>query len=273
VLIPYFYGLIYWAFKAAPERCLLIPCLHDEPQAYFPTTVELLENCFVLFHVPEEMELASQILGTKINRYEIIGEGVTCPESLNGDYFKNKYRINDDYILYIGRKDKGKNLHVLIDYFIKYLESTKDKLKLVIVGQGDDSIVPPNPNIINLGMLDEQDKNNAYKGAFATCNLSENESFSLVIMESWLTSTPVIVSASCSVTKGHCKRSNAGLFVANQHEFTESLIFLRENEAIHEKMGMKGRDYVLNNYSWDLIIPKIMKIIKEKEIGLNENID
>lgn len=273
VLIPYFYGLIYWAFKAAPERCLSIPCLHDEPQAYFSTTEELLNNCFVLFNAPEEMELASQILGKKINNYEIIGTGVTRPESLNGDDFKDKYRIHDDYILYIGRKDKGKNLHVLIDYFIQYLENTTDNLKLVLVGGGDDSIVPSNSNIIDLGLLDEQDKYNAYAGAFATCNLSENESFSLVIMESWLTSTPVIVSALCPVTRGHCKKSNAGLFVADQEEFIESLIFLRENEAINRKMGIKGKSYVLANYSWDVVTSRIMKIIKEKETALNENID
>ncbi len=273
VLIPYFYGLIYWAFKAAIERCLLIPCLHDEPQARFSTTGELLENCFVLFHAPEELELASRIFGKKINRYEITGEGVTNPGFFNGEDFKAKYKIQNDYILYVGRKDKGKNLHVLIDYFIQYLESTKDDLKLVLVGHGDDSIIHPNANIINLPLLDEQDKNNAYNGAFATCNLSENESFSLVIMESWLTSTPVIVSALCPVTRSHCKRSNAGLFIADQYEFIESLIFLRENETIRREMGLQGKKYVLDNYSWDVIISKIMRIIKEKEMILNENID
>ena len=44
------------------------------------------------------------------------------------------------------------------------------------------------------------------------CQPSHNESFSLVIMESWLCGRPVLVSSQCAVTKDFAKRSNGGLY-------------------------------------------------------------
>ena len=34
IFIPYLFGLTYFGAKVAPEKSLLIPCLHDEPFAY-----------------------------------------------------------------------------------------------------------------------------------------------------------------------------------------------------------------------------------------------
>ena len=43
-------------------------------------------------------------------------------------------------------------------------------------------------------------------------SLRSLESFSIVIMESWLCGTPILVNAHCPVTVEHCQNSQGGLF-------------------------------------------------------------
>jgi glycosyltransferase involved in cell wall biosynthesis len=262
VLTPYLYGLTYWAFKGASERCVLIPCLHDESQAYFNTTKEMIDNSKVLFYTQEEMMLAKRICGRKDGNFEIIGGGVELYNRFEPEPFLKKYKVDYEYILYVGRKDRGKNIDRLIDYFDLYKKMEKDNLRLVFIGGGDSSLIPKKKHFIDFGYIDENDKNSAYSGALATCLLSNNESFSLVIMESWLSSRPVIVSDNCPVTKSHCKRSNGGLFVADSEEFRAVIKYLKKHRHLADKMGLNGREYVLNNYTWDKIIPKYIKIFK-----------
>lgn len=263
MLSPYLYGLIYWAYKSAPDRCILLPCLHDEPQAYFSTTRELMQSVKVLFKSFEEMELAKRVYGASGDNYIVIGDGVKSHSSYNPDRFRDKYGIEGSYLLSVGRKDKGKNVHLLVEYFDYYKQSEHDNLKLVFIGGGDDSLVPKRDYFVDLGFIDEDAKYDAYAGALASCQLSKNEAFSLVIMESWLAMRPVIVSDGCPVTKGHCIRSNGGLFVSNREEFAAVIKYMKDHPIITNRMGSNGKRYVLENYTWEKVIQKYINAYKE----------
>lgn len=265
LLIPYLYGLIYWAYQAAPERCILIPCLHDEPQAYFSTTQEMMKTSRLIFNSPEEMALARKIYKISANNAEVCGCGVDLPPIFNPEKFRQKFNIHLPYLLYAGRKDIGKNLIELINYFIDYKNKNNNGLQLIFIGGGDASLIPDKDYLIDLGYVDEGDKFNAYAGAFATCLLSKNESFSFVIMESWGVSTPVIVSDDCPVTRGHCIRSNGGLPIRDSDEFCEAIKFLEVHSAIRTKLGSNGRDYVVNNFVWPKVIQQYESVLNKME--------
>ncbi len=267
ILIPYLYGLTYWAFKVSVGRCILIPCLHDEMNAYFHTTKDMINNCKILFLAQEEMMLARQLYSIIEGSFDVIGSGIDIQDNFEPEKFLKKYKIDYKYILYVGRKDRGKNIDKLIEYFTIYKKIEKDDLHLIFIGGGDSSLIPKNEYFIDLGYIDDVDKYNAYAGALATCLLSNNESFSLVVMESWLASRPVIVSDNCSVTKGHCIRSNGGLFIADVEEFSEVIRYLKKYQNTANKIGLNGRKYVLDNYTWDNIIPKYIKLFNEFVIG------
>jgi glycosyltransferase involved in cell wall biosynthesis len=262
-LSPYLYGVVYWACRAAPDRCILLPCLHDEPQAYFHTTRELLGCKKVLFKSQEEMELAEAIRGDGGSNFAVLGDGVHVRDHFDVAGFRARHKLRSDYLLFVGRKDKGKNIHLLVDYFDRYKKTAKDDLRLVFVGGGDKSLVPDRDYFLDLGFLDEDEKYNAYAGALATCTLSRNEAFSLVLMESWLASRPVIAAGGCPVTSGHCRRSNGGLYVENVHEFIEVLRLLKQDPGLAQKMGKNGHDYVLDHYTWDRVIRRYIRHFKE----------
>jgi glycosyltransferase involved in cell wall biosynthesis len=261
LLSPYLFGLTYHSYRSVPDRCILIPCLHDEPQAYFKPIVEMLEICPLIFYSEEEMQLAKRICRTPENRRRVLGGGVNVPSNVSNERFRLKYGISHDYILYVGRKDLGKNVKSLITWFIDYRSTYGTNIDLIFLGGGDSSLLPDRSDIIDLGFIEEQDKFDAYAGAVATCLLSNNESFSLVMMESWLAGTPVIVSDFCPVTKGHCIRSNGGLFVKDSEEFVEALHFITSNREKMKLMGMNGKKYVENRYTWEMVVPKFLETI------------
>ena len=265
LLIPYLYGLIYWVYKAAPERCIMIPCIHDEPQAYFSTTMEMMNSLKIFFNSPEEMALAKKIYHIKKEDAVMSGCGVDLPQKYDPENFRKKFNIHHPYLLYAGRKDTGKNINELITFFSDYKTRVKDDMRLVFIGGGDDTSIPKKNYFIDLGFVSEEDKFNAYAGAFATCLLSKNESFSFVLMESWGVFTPVIVSDYCPVTKGHSIRSNGGLPIRNSDEFCEAIQYLKNHPSHRIRLGANGREYVVNNFTWSKVIKKYESILRMME--------
>ncbi|PYM56655.1 MAG: glycosyl transferase family 1, partial [Candidatus Rokuibacteriota bacterium] len=56
--IPYCFGTTWEGALVAPERSLLVPCLHDEPFAYLRWTRRILRTVRrVCFHVAAEQAL------------------------------------------------------------------------------------------------------------------------------------------------------------------------------------------------------------------------
>ena len=72
---------------------------------------------------------------------------------------------------------------------------------------------------------------------------------------------PVLVNGKCEVLKGHCLRSNAGLFFENYPEFSATLDYLLTHREEYEVMRENGKRYVDENYQWDRIVAKISVLI------------
>jgi glycosyltransferase involved in cell wall biosynthesis len=100
-----------------------------------------------------------------------------------------------------------------------------------------------------LGFVSVEDKHNAFAAAEFLCNPSWFESFSLVIMESWLAKRPILVSEHCAVTTNFCHETNGGLYYNNYREFRECIIYLRENKETGDRMGENGFEYVMEHFT------------------------
>ncbi len=262
VFIPYMFGTTYWGVKQCPDKSVLVPCFHDESYAHMKMIKEMTESAKgVIFNSKAEADLAGRIYNISGKR-DIIGMGIEVESSYTADStrFHKKYKIDSDFLLYAGRKDKGKNVDQLIEYFIKYKNKRNNDLKLILIGDGivfiPDKFVD---SIINLGFVPAEDKLDAYSAASLFCNPSKNESFSIVIMESWLAGTPVLVNSECEVTKNFCIESSGGLYYANSEEFDECLDIILANRNLAHQLGLKGKEYVEDNYSWDVITDKYIK--------------
>lgn len=269
VFIPYMFGTTYYGLKACPEKSVLIPCFHDESYIYMDVFKPVFENIRgIIFHSKPEQDLANRVFNLQNVLQGLLGEGVDTEFEGNAETFIKRHGINFPFMLYAGRKDKGKNIDTLISYFSEYKRRNSTGIKLLLIGGGEIQI--PNDmkkNIIDLGFLPIQDKYNAYAAATVLCQPSKNESFSLVIMESWLSYRPVMVHEECAVTKNFSIESNGGLYFKDYYEFEGCLNYLLRNKEIADCMGNNGRKYVMENFSWNVIVKKYMDYFK----GLAKN--
>lgn len=275
IFIPYLFSTTYFGSAVSPDKSYIIPCLHNESYAYMGIMKGMFEKVRgVIFHTEAELKLAEKIYGLSKSKSLLLGEGVDTDIDYDAGRFKRKYGIEDRFILYAGRRDAGKNTPLLIDYFCKYKTRYRNDLKLVLIGNVDIDIPPNFKNwVIDLGFVPLQDKYDAYGAATIVCQPSVNESFSLVIMESWLCGTPVMVNANCAVTKEHCIRSNGGLYFKDYFEFCEIINLFLEDHDLRQAMAERGRRYVIENYNWDKICERYIKEVlgSEKDSFLKED--
>lgn len=266
IFLPYLFGSTFWGSLIYPERSLLIPCLHDEVYsrlAIFKITFEKVKG--IIFNSEPESILARRLFSVEDKTISVVGMGFDyeTDKEYDPDHFRKKFRVNGDFILYFGRKEGGKNLPLLLDYFCRLKRETGIGLKLIIAGDGDIAIPHDmKGEVIDLGFLSENDKMDAVAGAVFVCQPSVNESFSIVIMEAWLTGIPVLVHGDCDVTKWHVVESGGGLYFRNYYEFAETTWYFLKNPDIRKEMGSQGRRYVQDIYSWPAVIGRFDEALK-----------
>jgi glycosyltransferase involved in cell wall biosynthesis len=256
IALPYFHGLTHSVVNQYPGKISLIPCFHDEPQFYWPATERLLANSkHIFFNSIEEKELTIKNYGRSVGRRVVesvvTGVGVELPPD-NAE--QKTLRLPDRYFVYAGRKERGKNVHVLGEWFLEYAGDAK----LVFIGGGDETLVPAGNRCLDLGFVSEADKLEVLRHSLGVINLSENESFSIVIMEGWLCGVPSVVSAQCAVTRNHVSRCNGGLFVSNKDEFCGALKYLEDHDSVRHSMGTNGQQYLAREFSFDAVLARYL---------------
>lgn len=263
--IPYMFGTTIRGSLIRPESSFLIPCLHDESYAYLNAFKEIFSKVKGMIYLSNsEQKFANKIYDIQEKQQKLFGLGVEIDTEPSPQRFRNKYKINDDFIIYVGRKEIGKNVPLLIEYFSKYKDYTKCETKLILVGGGNIDI-PQNrkKDIVDLGFIPQIDKHDAFSAALLHCQPSVNESFSFSIMESWLCKKPVLVHEDCQVTKDHCLKSNGGLYFSDPYTFFESVNFIKNNKDKSRLLAENGYNYVQNNYKWSDISKKYKKLVIE----------
>ena len=263
--IPYMFGTTYYGIKACLKKSLLIPCLHRESYAYFSKFKELFATVQGMIFLSEpEYQLAKEIYNLRNIKTEVIGTGIDTDIRGNAKRLRHKYDIQYPFILYAGRKDVGKNVDTLLHYFEIYKKRRLNDLKLVLIGGGSIEIPQSvSESIIDLGFVTTQDKYDACNAAMVLCQPSKNESFSLVIMESWLCMRPVLVHAQCDVTKNFAIQSQGGLYFNDYWEFEGCIDFLQKNPDKASHMGNCGRNYVMENFDWHVVVERYKKYFQQ----------
>jgi glycosyltransferase involved in cell wall biosynthesis len=261
VALPYFYGLTHSLLHSYPGEVSVIPCFHDEPQFHWAATAELLRKAkHIFYNSSEEKDMTIRAHGLTVGRRVVEGvvTGVGVELNRTTDDEDLPPDLPENYFVYAGRKERGKNVPLLCEWFAAYARTADTDAKLLFIGGGDDSLVPRNDHFRNLGFVSEAAKGQIISGAKAMLNLSKNESFSIVLMEGWLSGVPVVVAADSPVMKGHVERSNGGLYVANYDEFVAALQRLESDEVLRKRLALQGQAYVVKNFTYDRVLERYL---------------
>ncbi|MCO6431639.1 MAG: glycosyltransferase family 4 protein [Deltaproteobacteria bacterium] len=265
---PYLFATTFWGSMIAREKAILIPCLHDESYAY----LEVIASMFgqvrgALFNSLPEQRLARSLYGAIKGGEVGMGFEPLCPaEGELGPYLAGQ----EPYLVYVGRKETGKNVHKLIDYFCQAKDDGRidPNLKLVIAGGGDFSDLHreeagKREDIVDLSHLSERDKRAVIKHSLALVQPSVNESFSIVLMEAWQLKVPVLVDGGCAVTRHHVEQSGGGLYYEGAAEFAETVRLLLSDSGMRRKLAAGGKEYVAGYYSWDAVLARFDSVMEQ----------
>ena len=230
VFSPYLFWSTLYCAGIAPERTILMPCLHDEPYAYLRSVAAAL-GILGRGLVPLRARAPAWPQARAGGRPPLGGRrgGRRSRRPTTRAAFASGTTSRRPYVLYAGRREGGKGWQELVaGYGIAALRH-RLPFDLVTVGVGRAEVPPWLENrIVDLGYLAPAEVPDAFAAAEAFLQPSANESFSRTIMEAWLAETVVIANGESDVVTWHCERSGGGLVYADELELGQCLRFVAE---------------------------------------------
>ncbi len=261
IFFSYRYYHSYYGIAELARQSLLVPTAERD---------EVLNLAIFrpFFHLPraivynsyEERDLIWEVTDNRNVPGDVVGVGTEVPERIEPAAFRQKHRVGGRYVIFIGRVDKNKGCPQLFQYLRRYWDETGSKLRLVLVG-GKTMEIPDDPFIYYAGFLPEDEKWAALAGAELLIMPSELESLSMVTLEAWAAGKPVLANGRCSVLRGQCVRSNAGLYFTNYYEFKEALALLEQDRGLRAGLGRNGRRFFHDHYRWEVIEDKYNRLL------------
>jgi len=159
------------------------------------------------------------------------------------------------FLLCVGRVERTKGAHVLAEMFLEYKRRHPGPLKLVFIGPENER-VERDPDLVVAGRQPEAVKWGALRAAEVFVTPSAFESFSLVVLESWLAGRPVLVNGRCAATVEHCRRGHGGLWFDSYGTFEAALDRLLGDDDLRADLGRRGEAYARANFAWPPLLDR-----------------
>jgi len=258
---PYLYYPTVIGMEAVAVPRVLHPAAHDEPALYLPVFGPTFAGAdAICYHTAAERRLVQRVHPVAQVPQIVLGLGVG-PVVEGGRAGADILGIgNRPYVVSVGRVDEHKGSAMLARYFRLYKERHPGPLALALVGPVAAPIAP-DEDVIVTGVVSEPDKWDLVRDALVAVSPSALESFSLVVLEAWEQSVPVIVNATCDPTREHCERSGGGLWFGSFREFEVVLERLCSDGALRARLGSRGHDYVASYYQWPSLIARYARFL------------
>lgn len=271
ILSPYLFWSTIYGAQVAPERTIVMPCLHDEPYAWLGIVRSTLSSVAGAWFLSEpEHQLGHRVAPSLAPMHAVVGAAVEVPTTYDADGFRERHGLERPFVLYAGRREQGKGWPRLLADFGSAIVAHELPFDLVTFGVGSPDVPEGlRGHVIDLGYLDAQELPHAFAAAEALLQPSLNESFSRTVMEAWLAGTPVIANAASEVVAWHCERSGGGLTYADELELGECLDFVAHAPKAAAALAESGRQYVLANYTWDVVADAMERSLDALVAGLH----
>ena len=191
----------------------------------------------------------------KKSRIEIIRNGVNLKKLVSKHNFKEKYQINSNFILFVGRFSKSKGIETLINAFSIVKNELKDSdIHLVIMGVDFGYQNEMEKLIKKLNLSEEikviknpprDDVISAYGESEFLVLPSQWELSPLVPLESFAFKKPVISTNSHGIPYTVQNNKN-GILVEpeNSLELSNAIMKLLNDTELREKLGQSGYNFV-----------------------------
>jgi len=253
--------LFYPAVRGVPmlgDRSILHGAAHDEPALHLDVMQHMYGAAGGLsYYTDAERDLAESLFPIRHKPKVTLGLGIDEPDT-TGDIaaIRESFGIGDrPYVVCVGRVENGKGARALDAFFREYAHRKPSDLALVFVGPASEQL-EPHRDIVVTDRVDEATKHALVTDALVSISPSAMESFSMVILESWVAGTPVLVNAQCGATVEHASRGRGGLWFDDYPSFEVALSRLVDDAGLRSELATNGANYTAATFSWEAVIDR-----------------
>ena len=264
VFLNFYFSQTVLGCTIAPEKTILIPLAHPDRRLYWAINARMFTRVrHIAFNTEAERRTVRRIFGTSLAPNSLLGCGIDASPEAEWGGVKRRYALPDEYVLYLGRITRPK-IHDLIPLFLRYKRRYGGRTKLVLTGGADPELadeIASSPEIVATGFVSDAEKAAIVRHATVMVNPSHLESLSLLMLEAMASRVPVLVNGRSEVMADHCRRSGAALAYRGGRDFLRKLRRLLSSPQLRRELGEKGPAYVREQYGWEVIIPKLRRLI------------
>jgi glycosyltransferase involved in cell wall biosynthesis len=190
----------------------------------------------------------------------------------DGEAFKRSLGLGDrQVVLFVGRLIPRKGLQFLVEAANRVIKENADAI-FIIVGNGSlrNELVSQletaniSRSFIFLGDVKENMLPSLYNCADVFAFPSVQEGQGIALLEAQASAKPVVAFKVGGV-KEAVSDGNSGLLVerGSSEGLAEGILKLLSNLALRQRMGAKGREFVLHNFTWDLCAERMLRVYRE----------
>ncbi len=263
-------------------ECKVIMTIHDMIHVLFPEESSVLHRAYYSIIVRRAAKNASKILTVSESSKRDISDYLNIPSkkiivtynAVDGNFWrrkgneineiKDRFGINDKYILYVGSQKPHKNVGLLIEAYQQLRE--KISYQLVIVGRknrlfqkcfGSHKL----KGVIFVGEVQDELIPHFYSGADVFVSPSLCEGFGLPLLEAVACEIPVVAIKTPSVAE---VMGDAGLLVKvnSPEELAKAIYSVLSNDSLRVRLikkGLKRKDL----FSWENTAERTLKVYEE----------
>ncbi|MFD3000912.1 glycosyltransferase family 4 protein [Pontibacter toksunensis] len=276
--------------SALRQSTPLLLTLHDiiylEKIDFKGTAYQNFGNLYRRFVVPRVVQKSDSIITVSHFERNTILEGLQLPEekveviynavseAFHDRYpaeevqaFKEKHKLPEKYILFLGNTAPKKNTPNVLTAFIEYCLSVKDAVPMVILDYDKEHVVEALAksgqsqlisNFVFPGYIPSHEMPLMYSGAYLFLYPSLRESFGLPILEAMACGTPVITSNTSSMPE---VAGGAAVLVDpfKHQEITEGIHQLVSDQDLYSKLVEKGIKRA-SEFTWEASAKSILSI-------------
>ncbi len=212
----------------------------------------------LVLHVTSEQERIESLRKFPDARAEVIPNGIEIPASVLHQESSGPLRL-----LYIGRIDPKKGIENLLDACARL----DFPWTLTIAGSGDDGYLrviadrihalAVDDKAVMVGEVLDDAKERAFQQADVCVTPSYTENFAIVVAEALARAVPVI--ASRGTPWQGVEQHGCGLWIDNSPAIIAAAI-TRLRSAPLRDMGMRGREWMQREFSWDTIGARMLDV-------------
>ena len=175
-------------------------------------------------------------------RIRVLGHGVSVRGDGDGRRFRARHGIDGPIVLYLGRKAAYKG-YGLLRSAADAVWAERPDVHVVYAGPADESepqALPGHHRLHDLGVLSDEEREDAYAACDVFCLPSSAEAFGLVYLEAWAYGKPV-VALQIPTLEELIGRVGGGLLAApSAAAVADALLRLLGDEDLRQRLGAAG---------------------------------